>query len=98
MKLRDYGSEAFRDWFQQILGWSRNKITFLDNIDGIFVKHYINTAETEVGHTLGRIPRFIFEVAEYPNGTAGISFTKSPTIDKMFLTRNSAGECTLFII
>lgn len=97
MRLRDYGETTSRDWLQQLLQWSRNKVSFLDNMDGIFIRQFVNTSETEVGHTLGRTPRFILEVAEYPTGTSGISFTKPATIDKIFLSRASAGDCTLFI-
>lgn len=98
MKLQDFGPDAPRSWFQQILEWSRKKITFEDNLDCVFLKAYIGTSSTEVGHPLGRTPRYIIEVAAYPNGTAGISFTSEPTNQKLFLSRSTAGECTLLIM
>lgn len=91
MKLRDYGFEQSREWFQQILQWSKKKITFEENIDGIELLTYLTTSETEVGHTLGRIPKTITPVAKFPHGTSGIEFTRAPTIDKLFLSRSSAG-------
>lgn len=98
MKLRDLGETATRDWFQQILDWSRKKITFSDNIDGVFITANVGTGETQVGHPLGRTPQYIFEVAAYPNGTAGISFTKQPDNQSIFIKRSVAGQCTLFLI
>lgn len=98
MKLRDFGSDAYRSWFQQILEWSRKKITFEENVDGIFIQTYLGTSETVIDHALGRIPKYILEVASYPNGTAGIAFTKPPSIDKLYLTRTSAGSCVLFLM
>lgn len=97
MKLRDLGDAPMRTWFNMILEWSRKKITFDDNMDGIFVRSYIATTETKVSHTLGRMPRYVFEVAEYPSGTAGIEFTQHNTRDTLYLRRNVAGNCTLFI-
>lgn len=98
MKLRDFGKDAARDWFQQLLEWSRKRVSFEDNIDGIFLTVNIDSAETEIGHSLGRTPRYVFEVASYPNGTAGISFTKEPTNQKLYLKRSVAGQCTIFLI
>ena len=98
MKLRDFGETAARDWFQQILEWSRKKIAFEDNIDCIFVTANVGTSQTEIGHALGRVPKYILEVASYPNGTAGISFTKAPEVDKIFITRASSGVCTLLLM
>ncbi len=98
MKLNDLGADAAKQWFQQILEWSRRKITLDDNIDCVTVTAYIGTSETEVGHPLGRAPRYIIPIALYPNGTSGIGFTsKAPTIDKMFLTRTTAGVQTLLL-
>ena len=98
MKLLDFGDTASRSWFQQILEWSRKKITFDDNIDCATVTAYIGTTETQVGHPLGRTPRYIIEVAAYPNGTAGISFTKEPDYKNLYLTRSVAGKCTLILL
>lgn len=98
MKLRDFGDDASRSWFQQILEWSRKKITLEDNVDGIFLNTYLGTAETVIDHALGRIPKYIIEVAAYPNGTKGIDFTQAPTNEKLFLKRDAAGTCTLFIM
>lgn len=98
MKLRDFGQSATREWFQQILEWSRKRFTFEDNLDCVFVTHRVETTETEIGHSLGRVPKYILEVASYPNGTAGISFTKPPEKDKIYIKRNAAGECTLLLM
>jgi hypothetical protein len=98
MKLRDLGVDAAREWFQQLLEWSRKKITVDDNWDASVLKTYLGTAETVVDHTLGRTPRYIWEVASFPHGTAGISFTKEPTNAKLFLKRSTAGECTLILM
>lgn len=98
MKLIDFGSDAPRTWFQQILEWSRKKITFDDNVDCQILTVNIGTSETEVGHSLGRAPRYIIEVASYPNGTAGINFTKESDNKRVFLKRNTAGMCTLILL
>jgi hypothetical protein len=96
--MPDFGASPDASWFSRLLDWTRGKITFEDNIDGRFLTVNIGTTETEIGHTLGRVPRYILEVASYPNGTAGIQFTKSPTIDKLYLKRGTAGQCTLFLM
>lgn len=98
MKLQDFGSIApDRTWFQALLQFTRNKISFDDNLDGQFVTTNVGTGETEIGHSLGRVPKYVIEVAAYPNGTAGISFTKPATINQIYLKRAVAGACTLFI-
>lgn len=99
MRLQDFGGDLpGRSWFQTLLEWTRKKITFDDNIDCKFITAYIGLAETEVGHPLGRTPRYIIEVAAYPNGTAGISFTKEPNKSQLFLKRATAGTCTLLLL
>jgi hypothetical protein len=97
LKLRDLGNKPAIEWFQQILEWSRKKLTFDDNIDCVIITAYIGASETEVGHPLGRTPRYIIPVASYPNGTDGISFTKEPTHEKLFLSRANAGVQTLIL-
>jgi hypothetical protein len=98
MRLRDFGLEAPREWFQQILEWSRKKITFEDNIDCLFIKANIDLNETIVGHQLGRVPRYILEISSWPNSAVGITLTKPPTSEKIFLRRASAGETTLLLM
>jgi hypothetical protein len=98
MRLRDFGKDAAFDWFQQILEWSRKKITFQDNVDCIFITATISTAETTVGHQLGRIPQYILEVASWPNSAKGIELTKAPTSEKVFLKRTTAGQTTLLLM
>jgi hypothetical protein len=99
MRLPEFsGDMPEKSWFQAILDWSRKKLTFDDNLDGVFVTAYLGTSETEVGHPLGRTPRYVLEVAAYPNGTAGISFTKSPNQSQLFLKRSVAGNCTLWLM
>jgi len=103
VKLRDFGLLGYEgqprldQWLQQIFEWSRKKITFEDNLDLIFQSVYIGTGETQVQHNLGRVPKGIIEVAAYPNGTAGISHTKAPTNEFLYLSRVSAGQCQLMI-
>jgi len=97
MKLEGFGESPDRSWFQRLLEFTRKKISFEDNIDGIFINANIGLNETEVGHSLGRAPQYVIEVASYPNGTAGISFTKASTANQLYLKRTVAGACTLFI-
>lgn len=99
MKLPDFqGAEPDAGWFRRLLQALRKGLTFDDNFDSVFLTVNIGTAETEVGHPLGRAPRYVIEVAAYPNGTAGISFTREPTIQKLWLTRATAGQCTLLLM
>ena len=98
MKLRDIGREAAREWFEQILEWSRKRITFEDNLDCAFITFEVQTTETEVPHSLGRAPKYIMEVAAYPYGTAGISFTRPSENDKIYIKRATAGKCTLLLM
>ena len=98
MKLRDYGEIFSRDWIQQLLQWSRNKVSVVDNLDCVEVVAYINTTETVIGHSLGRVPRGTIPIMKYPFGTvASLSFTREPTIDKIYLTRSTAGYQGLLI-
>lgn len=98
MKLRDYGQDAPSSWFQQLLEWSRKKITLEDNVDCIFVTASIATTETVVGHQLGRVPKYIIEVTSWPNSAKGIELTKAPTSEKLFITRTTSGETTLLLM
>lgn len=99
MILRDFGQTAAREWFQQILSWSRKKITFDDNMDCQILRVKIGTGETQISHALGRVPVLILEAAAYPGGTAGITFTnKAPTVDTLWLKRSVDGECTLILM
>jgi hypothetical protein len=93
MKLRDFGIEQTRDWFEQILQWSRKKITFEDNVDGVEVLAYIGTSDTSVPHALGRAPKSVIPIAKYPYGTAAIEFSqsKAPTNQVLYLKRAVAG-------
>lgn len=99
MKIQDFtGDLPDKSWFEQILTWSRKKFTFDDNLDGVFVTANVGTGETEVGHPLGRTPKYILEIAAYPNGTAGITFTKQPDNNRIFIKRAVAGQCTLLLM
>ncbi|MFM2117268.1 MAG: hypothetical protein RL316_458 [Bacteroidota bacterium] len=99
MKLRDFGETAIRDWFTQVLEWSRKKITFDDNIDCVFLTANINTTETVLRHNLGRSPKYVLEAAIFPGGTTGgISLTKAPTIDTLYIKKSTAGQSTLLLI
>jgi len=97
MKLRDYGIDQTREWFQQILQWSIGKVS-LENLDIKIITANIGTSETIVGHSLGRIPTIVIPVMKYPFGVVNISFTKSPTIDTLFLSASSAGERALLLL
>lgn len=96
MILQDFGklqNNITDSWFQQILGWSRGKVSIEDNLDIKIMKAYIKTSETEIQHTLGRAPRGIIPVAIYPLGSANLNWTRAPTSDRLYLSRASAGEC-----
>lgn len=101
MKLRDFGASAAREWFQQILDWSRQSITFEDNLDCTFVTATIGTSETAVGHDLGRVPKYIIPVCSWVTGgtiARAITLTKAPTIDQVYVSSASAGKQTLLLI
>lgn len=102
MRLPDIGPDGdqswVRGWLQRLVEWSRKKITFEDNIDCVFHRVYLRTTSTKVGHPLGRTPRYIIEVAAYPDGTAGIQYTAEPTNTDLYLSRTSAGWCTLLLM
>lgn len=97
MKLREFGETAQREWFRQILEWSRNKITIQDNLDVAIITVDIGTNETEVGHPLKRTPRYIIPVASYPHGIQAIQMSREPTSDKIWLTRAVAGKQVLIL-
>lgn len=97
MKLVDYGSEASRSWFQQVLEWSKKKITFDDNIDCVFISAYVGTTETIVDHALGRTPKGIIPVLAYPNNTSELSWTQAPTPSRLYIKQRVAGNTTLMI-
>lgn len=98
MKLIDFTGTPDSNWFQQLLLLTRNKLSFDDNVDCQILTVNIGTSETEIGHSLGRVPRYIIPVASYPNGTAGIQFTKSSDNKRVFLKRDVAGVQTLILL
>lgn len=101
MKLRDFGVNAAREWYQQILDWSRKSITFEDNLDCVFVTADIETSETAVGHSLGRMPKYIIPVGSWVTGATmvrEITLTKAPTADQVFVSSASAGKQTLLLM
>lgn len=98
MKLRDFGVNAPREWFQQIMEWSSRKITFEDNIDCVFVTADLSTSETVIGHSLGRVPKYIIPVASWPNSVDKITLTKAPTNSQIYLSRATAGKQVLMLI
>lgn len=97
MKLRDFGSNAAREWFQQVLEWSKKRVSVDENLDIQIIEADIGTSETRVGHSLGRIPKGIIPIMKYPNGVSSLSFTKESTADSIFLSRASAGKQALII-
>jgi hypothetical protein len=97
MKLLDLGDQATRPWFTQILEWSRKKITFDDNIDCVFLTVNISTSETVIEHTLGRVPKGIIPIAQYPNNISELSWSREPTNQKLHLKQRVSGTMTLMI-
>lgn len=97
MKLFDFGDDKSRAWFQQILEWSRKKVTFDDNIDCVTLSAYIATSETIVDHPLGRVPKGIIPVLQYPNNISELSWTREPTNSRLYLKQRVAGKITLLI-
>lgn len=98
MKMPDLTGMPDASWFQRLLEFTRKKITFDDNIDCQILTVNIGVAQTEIGHSLGRTPRYIIPVASYPNGTAGIQFTKESDNKRVFLKRDVAGVQTLILL
>lgn len=97
MKLFDIGDDQPRAWFQQLLEWSRKKITFDDNIDCVFLTVNISTSETVIEHSLGRVPKGIIPVAQYPNNITELSWTREPTNRNLYLKQRISGAMTLLI-
>lgn len=97
MKLRDFGENAPRSWFRQILEWSQRGVSIQDNLDAQIIEADIGTSETRVGHNLGRIPKGVIPIMVFPHGITGLQFTKAPTADSLFLSRSSAGRQALII-
>lgn len=101
MKLYDFGDTQPRAWFNQILEWSRKRISFSDNIEHVLLAGVqVDTTETVIDHPLGRSPRFVIEVAmtmEETYGIAGITPTRPFTAEKIYLSRATAGKCALLL-
>jgi hypothetical protein len=97
MKLFDFGDGQNRSWFQQILEWSRKKISFEDNLDCVILTVKIATSETIVDHPLGRVPKGIIPILQYPNNISELSWTKAPTNSRLFLSQRIEGTITLLI-
>jgi len=98
MKLPDLVGMPDISWFQRLIELTRKKLTFDDNVDCQILTVNIGTTETEVGHALGRTPRYIIPIASYPNGTAGIQFTKESDNKRVFLKRDVAGVQSLILL
>lgn len=97
MKLIDYGEKESRSWFQQVLEWSRKKITFEDNLDCVTLSAYVGTSETIVDHALGRTPKGIIPVLAYPNNISELSWTREPSAQRLYIKQRVAGNMTLLI-
>lgn len=97
MRLQDYGEQQPRSWFQQLLDWSRNRVSFEENLDCVIIDVNIATSETIVDHPLGRVPKGIIPVLRYPNNISEISWTREPTDTRLFLSQRVAGRMTLLI-
>lgn len=97
MKLLDYGDQQSRSWFQQILEWSRGKVSFEENLDCVIINVNIATSETVVDHPLGRVPKGIIPVLRWPNNISELSWTREPTDTRLFLSQRVSGPMTLLI-
>lgn len=107
MKLFDFGEQDFRSFIRQILEWSLKRVSLFDNLDcQVLDSVRIETTETQVGHSLGRIPRVVFEacagnsrnaIGTQWNGTVGIALTRQPTTTSIYIKRKEVGETTLVL-
>ena len=100
MRLLEFGTEQSRSWFQQLLDWSRNKVSFEENLDCVIIDVNIATSETIVDHPLGRVPKGIIPLLRWPNNTSELSWSdpeKPPTDTRLFLKQRVAGKVTLLI-
>ena len=97
MRLFDLGDKEPRAWYQQLLEWSRKKITFDNNIDCVFLAVNISTSETVIDHPLGRVPKGIIPVLQYPNNISELSWTKEPSNTRLYLKQRVSGKMTLLI-
>jgi hypothetical protein len=98
VKLREYGDQENRSWFQQILEWSRNKLSFEDNLDCVIITASIATSETIVGHTLGRVPKGVIPILQWPNNTSVLTWGSKPPDDtKLYLKQSVDGKITLLV-
>jgi len=103
MKLRtivdDNLPSNIKDFYRQILSWSRKSITLEDNVDCQIIDVNLLTTETKVGHNLGRIPKYILPIMSYPNGIRGdLEFTKSSTEKEIYIKCSVAGAYTLVVM
>ena len=101
MKLRDFGVDAAREWFQQIMDFSRKGITFEDNVDCVFVSANIAMTETAIGHGLGRVPKYIIPVGSWAAGATqirDITLTKAPTNDQVYVMSGNPGVQMLLLM
>jgi hypothetical protein len=97
VRLFDFGEQQPRAWFQQILDWSRNKVSVEENLDCVIISVNIATSETIVDHPLGRVPKGIIPVLRWPNNISELSWTREPTDTRLFLSQRVAGQMTLLI-
>jgi hypothetical protein len=97
MKLTDFGSDQSRSWFQQILEWSRKKISIEDNLDCVIISVNVGTTETIVDHPLGRVPRGIVPILQWPNSIYEIGWTREPTNARLFIKSRVAARLTLLL-
>lgn len=97
MRFYDFGSTDTRTFLRQIVEWSQKRVSIQDNMDMQEITAHLNTSETVVQHNLGRIPTGLIPVLKYPNSIKGIEFTKASDASKLYLKRDTAGECTFLI-
>lgn len=98
MKLIDFGEDTPpRAWYTALIEWSRKKISFDDNIDCVILKVNIATNETAVDHPLGRVPKGIIPILQFPGSVYEMDMTRASTNTQVFIKMRVAGTVNLLI-
>lgn len=97
MKLTDFGDKPDNTWFRNILEWSRKKISLDDNLDCVTMSVEIATTETKIGHSLGRVPKGVIPLLQFPGATIEMTMTNAPTNNLLFISARVKGTYGLLI-
>lgn len=98
MKIMDFGEDTPpRAWYTALIEWSRKKISFDDNIDCVTLNAYVATSETPIGHPLGRVPKGIIPILQFPGSVYEMDMTKASTNTQIYLKSRVAGTVNLLI-